>query len=155
MWWPTDEITGTRNSATVRHSVSSQNANRSASEPPPRATITTSTSAHAARSCSARVIAGAACRSWTGANAHTTRPPQPRRRRPAITSSRAFECSPQTTPIVFGNAARGSAACRPNSPSACSARRSRSSCASRSPSPAIRSPVTANENAGDAVCEPG
>ena len=42
-WWPTDAITGTRSSATVRHSVSSQNANRSASEPPPRATITTST----------------------------------------------------------------------------------------------------------------
>ena len=38
VWWPTDAMTGTRSSATVRHSVSSQNANRSASEPPPRAT---------------------------------------------------------------------------------------------------------------------
>ena len=71
--------TGTRSSATVRHSVSSQNANRSASEPPPRATTIASTSAQAARSWSARVIAGAAWRSWTGANAHTTRPRQPRR----------------------------------------------------------------------------
>ena len=68
------EITGTRSSATVRHSVSSQNANRSASDPPPRATTITSTSSHAARSCSLRVIAGAACRSCTGAKPHTTRP---------------------------------------------------------------------------------
>ena len=82
VWWPTDEITGTRSSATVRHSVSSQNANRSASEPPPRATTITSTSGHAARSCSARRTAGAAWRSCTGANAHTIRPAQPRRRRP-------------------------------------------------------------------------
>ena len=60
VWWPTDEITGTRSSATVRHSASSQNANRSASEPPPRATITTSTSSIAASSRSAAAIAGAA-----------------------------------------------------------------------------------------------
>ena len=39
VWWPTDAITGTRSIDTVRHSVSSQKANRSASEPPPRATI--------------------------------------------------------------------------------------------------------------------
>ena len=45
----------------MRHSVSSQKAKRSASEPPPRATMTISTSAQAERSCSARVIAGAAC----------------------------------------------------------------------------------------------
>ena len=44
VWWPTDAMTGTRSSATVRHSVSSQKAKRSASEPPPRATTTTSTS---------------------------------------------------------------------------------------------------------------
>ena len=44
--------------ATVRHSASSQNANRSASEPPPRATITTSTSAIAASSRSAAAIRG-------------------------------------------------------------------------------------------------
>jgi hypothetical protein len=43
VWWPTDAMTGTRRSATVRHSVSSQKASRSASEPPPRATIATST----------------------------------------------------------------------------------------------------------------
>ena len=92
-------MTGTRSSATVRHSVSSQNANRSASEPPPRATTITSTSSQAARSCSARVIAGAAWRSWTGANAHTSRPAQPRRRRPASTSSRALPPSPVTTPM--------------------------------------------------------
>ena len=53
---------------------------RSASEPPPRATTTTSTSSHGGESCSARVIAGAAWRSWTGAKAQTTRPAQPRRR---------------------------------------------------------------------------
>ena len=74
VWWPTEAMTGTRSIATVRHSVSSQNANRSASEPPPRATTITSTCSQAARSCSARVIAGAAWRSCTGANAHTTRP---------------------------------------------------------------------------------
>ena len=115
-----DEITGTRSSATVRHSVSSQNANRSASEPPPRATTITSTSAHAARSCSARVIAGAAWRSWTGANAHTTRPPQPRRRSPASTSSRALPDSPVTTPMQRGSAGpRAARFCGSNRPSAC------------------------------------
>ena len=108
VWWPTDEMTGTRSSATVRHSVSSQNANRSASEPPPRATTIASTSAHAARSWSARVIAGAACRSCTGAKAHTTRPRQPRRSSAAIRSSRALPCSPQTTPMVRGSTGRGS-----------------------------------------------
>ena len=41
---------------------------------------TTSTSPTPARSCSARAIAGAAWRSWTGANAQTRRPAQPRRR---------------------------------------------------------------------------
>ena len=44
-WWPTEAMTGTRSRATVRHSVSSQKAKRSAIEPPPRATTTTSTSA--------------------------------------------------------------------------------------------------------------
>ena len=107
VWWPTEEITGTRSSATVRHSVSSQNANRSASEPPPRATTITSTSAQAARSCSARRIAGAAWRSWTGANAHTSRPAQPRRRSPASTSSRALPDSPVTTPMQRGSTGRG------------------------------------------------
>ena len=155
VWWPTLEITGTRSSATVRHRVSSQNANRSASEPPPRATTITSTSSHAARSCSLRVIAGAACRSCTGAKPHTTRPAQPRRRSPASTSSRALPDSPVTTPMQLGRRGRGSAFCGANSPSACSRLRSWSSWASRSPSPATRSRVTANENDGDAVREPG
>ena len=109
-------MTGTRSSATVRHSVSSQNANRSASEPPPRATTITSTSSHAARSCSARVIAGAAWRSCTGANAHTSRPAQPRRRSPASTSSRALPPSPVTTPMVRGSDGRGSALLRLEQP---------------------------------------
>ena len=53
VWWPTEAITGTPSSATVRQRVSSQKHSRSASEPPPRATIATSTSPTAARSCSA------------------------------------------------------------------------------------------------------
>ena len=120
VWWPTDEMTGTRSSATVRHSVSSQNANRSASDPPPRATTITSTSSHAARSCSARVMAGAAWRSCTGANAHTIRPAQPRRRSPASTSSRALPPSPETTPMTRGSDGRGSRFCGSNRPSAAS-----------------------------------
>ena len=80
VWWPTEAITGTPSSATVRQSVSSQKQKRSASDPPPRATTITSTSPQAARSCSAIVIRGAAWRSCTGANAHTSRPCQPRRR---------------------------------------------------------------------------
>ena len=155
MWWPTLEITGTRSSATVRHSVSSQNANRSASDPPPRATTITSTSSHAARSCSARVIAGAAWRSCTGANAHTIRPAQPRRRSPASTSSRALPPSPETTPMQRGSDGRGSRFCGSNRPSAASVLRSRSTWASRSPSPATRSFVTAKENDGDDAREPG
>src|SRR6202034_2669026 len=78
-------ITGVGRSATVRHSVSSQKASRSASDPPPRATMTTSTSGIAASSRSAAAIRGAAWRSWTGTKAHTRRPPQPRRRSPART----------------------------------------------------------------------
>ena len=61
-------------SATVRHSVSSENAIRSITEPPPRATTIVSTSPTAARSRSAVAIRGAARRSCTGANAHTSRP---------------------------------------------------------------------------------
>ena len=82
VWWPTDEITGTRSSATVRHSASSQNANRSASDPPPRATITTSTSGIAASSRSAAAIRGAAWRSCTGRE----RPHEPPRPPPAVQS---------------------------------------------------------------------
>ena len=121
VWWPTDAITGTRSIATVRHSVSSQNANRSASEPPPRATTITSTSSTAARSCSACVIRGAAWRSWTGANAQTSAAAQPRRRSPASTSSRALPPSPVTTPIVRGSTGRCSCFCGSNRPSAASA----------------------------------
>ena len=139
VWWPTEAMTGTRSSATVRHSVSSQNANRSASEPPPRATTITSTSSQAARSCSARVIAGAAWRSCTGANAHTSRPAQPRRRRPASTSSRALPPSPETTPIVRGSDGRAQPLLRLEQALVGERRRSRSSWASRSPSPATRS----------------
>ena len=96
--------------ATVRHSVSSQKQSRSASEPPPRATIATSTSPSCRRDPAARGRSrGAAWRSWTGAKAHTRRPAQPRRRSAASTSSRALPLSPQTTPIVRGSAGRGSA----------------------------------------------
>ena len=65
--WPTALITGTDSSATVRHSASSQNAQRSAIDPPPRVTTITSTSPVAARSAIAVRIAGAARRSCTGA----------------------------------------------------------------------------------------
>ena len=87
---------------------------------------------------------GAAWRSCTGTNAHTSRPLQPRRRRPASTSSRALPRSPVTTPIVLGSRGRASCFWGVNSPSACSVRRRRSSAASRSPSPAIRSSDTEN-----------
>ena len=65
--WPTALITGTGVSATVRHSVSSQNAHRSAMLPPPRVTTIVSTWAYAARSRMAAAMAGAARRSCTGA----------------------------------------------------------------------------------------
>ena len=61
--WPMALTTGTRMSATVRQSVSSQNAQRSARLPPPRATRITSTSGRAASAWIAAVIAGAARRS--------------------------------------------------------------------------------------------
>ena len=154
VWWPTEAMTGTRSSATVRHSVSSQKAKRSAIDPPPRATTTTSTSSTAARSCRARVMAGAAWRSWTGAKAHTTRPAQPRRRSPASTSSRALPLSPVTTPMQRGSAGRARRFWGSNSPSAASVRRRTSTWASRSPSPASRRPLTANENDGEAVRDP-
>ena len=60
LWWPTEAITGIGHMATVRHRVSSLSASRSAWEPPPRAMIATCTSATAARSASARQMAGAA-----------------------------------------------------------------------------------------------
>ena len=80
--WPIALITGTRSSATVRQRVSSQKAQRSARLPPPRVTTIASTSGRAASPCSAAAIAGAAWRSWTGAKAQTTVPPQPRRAQP-------------------------------------------------------------------------
>ena len=120
VWWPTLEITGTRSSATVRHSVSSQNANRSASEPPPRATTITSTSSHAARSCSARrdrrARRGGPARARTPTRAA---PPSRGGAGPASTSSRALPDSPVTTPMQRGSVGRGSAFCGSNSPSAC------------------------------------
>ena len=67
---------------------------------------------------------GAAWRSWTGANAQTSRPAQPRRRRPASTSSRALPLSPVTTPIARGSAGRGQSLLRLEQPSASSLRRS-------------------------------
>ena len=128
-------------------------AKRSASEPPPRATTTR-------RPPEGREVLqrardrGAAWRSCTGANAHTTRPPQPRRRRPASTSSRALPPSPVTTPIMRGSAGAGGAA------------------AARKPLGVQRAPQpvelgeqvalagqpqaeTENENCGEAVREPG
>ncbi len=77
--WPTALTTGTRSIATVRQSVSSQKAQRSARLPPPRVTTIASTCGCAARSWIAAVIAGAAWRSCTGAKAQTTVPAQPRR----------------------------------------------------------------------------
>jgi hypothetical protein len=52
VWWPTDAITGTRRSATVRQSVSSQNATEVGERAPAaRDTITSSTASTAASSC--------------------------------------------------------------------------------------------------------
>ena len=62
--------------------------------PPPRATTITSTSGDAARSWSARVTAGAAWRSCTGAKPHTSRPRPAAPASPATTSSRALPDSP-------------------------------------------------------------
>ena len=70
----------------MRQSDSSQNAHRSASEPPPRQTTATSTDGCSARPRSADAIAGAARRSCTGASAHTSVPRQPRRSSPASRS---------------------------------------------------------------------
>ena len=63
--------------------------------------------------------------------------------------------SPDTTPMQRGSDGRGSRFCGSNSPSAASVLRSRSTWASRSPSPATRSFVTANENDGEDAREPG
>ena len=57
--------------------------------------------------------------------------------------------------MTRGSDGRGSRFCGSNRPSAASALRSRSTCASRSPSPATRSFVTAKENDGDDAREPG
>ena len=57
--WPTALITGRRRWATVRQRFSSQNAQRSVSEPPPRQTTATSTAGISASPRSARAIAPA------------------------------------------------------------------------------------------------
>ena len=75
--------------------------------------------------------------------------PAARRASPARTSSRALPRSLQTTPIVRGSRARGSAFCGSVSPSATSRRRSPSMRARRSPSPAIRRWVTAKWKCGE------
>ena len=146
---PTALITGTRSIATVRQSVSSQKAQRSARLPPPRVTTIASTCGCAARPWIAVAIAGAAWRSCTGAKAQTTVPRQPRRSNPASRSRRAAPVSAVTTPIVFGSSGRASCRCSSNRPSAWSCLRSASNRASRSPSPASRSCVTRKENPGE------
>ncbi len=65
--WPTALMTGTGSRATVRQSASSQNAQRSAIDPPPRVTTIASTFATAASSRICAAMAGAARRSCTGA----------------------------------------------------------------------------------------
>ena len=116
--WPTALITGTGVSATVRHSVSSQKAQRSAMLPPPRMTTMASTSANAARSRTAPAIAGAARRSCTGAYAQTIVPRHARRSSPARKSRRAALPSAVTTPMRRGSTGRGRSFCGSKSPSA-------------------------------------
>ena len=96
-------------------------------------------------------MAGAARRSCTGAKPHTSRPSQPRRRRPASTSSRALPPSPVTTPIERGSPGAASSFCGSNRPSSPSLRRSRSIWASSSPSPATRIAVALKVKEGDEV----
>ena len=133
----------------MRHSVSSQKHSRSASEPPPRATIATSTSADR-REVAERAARSPARRGGPGParSAHTSRPAQPRRASAASTSSRALPLSPVITPIVRGSSGRGSRFWRSSSPSASSCLRRRSIRASRSPSPATRRSCTAKEKPG-------
>ena len=105
--WPIALTTGTRSIATVRQSVSSQKAQRSARLPPPRVTTIASTSGRAASPWIAAAIAGAAWRSCTGAKAQTTVPAPaapPQRRRAGRAGRRRV--SAVTTPIVFGSSGR-------------------------------------------------
>ena len=58
--WPTPETTGSRDSTIARATASSLNAHRSSIEPPPRQTISTSTSARALAEAIAAAISAAA-----------------------------------------------------------------------------------------------
>ena len=153
--WPTAEITGTRSSATVRQSVSSQNAQRSARLPPPRATMITSTSGRAARSLTAPAIFGAAWRSWTGGWAKTARPAPERggeardqirlgrRAAPGDDPDRARQGGLAQPLLCLEQALGGELLAQP------------ASWASRSPSPASRSSAERKLKAGEAVALPG
>ena len=83
VWWPTEAITGTpqQRDRAAQRLVAEAEAGRPASRRRARRR-SRRPRAIAARSCSARAIAGAAWRSCTGANAHTSRPAQPRRAQP-------------------------------------------------------------------------
>ena len=58
--WPTPEMTGTGEAAMARATTSSLNAHKSSSEPPPRATMITSTWETRATNLRARAISAAA-----------------------------------------------------------------------------------------------
>ena len=155
VWCPTEAMTGTRSSATVRHSVSSQNANRSATEPPPRAT-TIDLDLRARRQVLQRARdrrRGAPVLDGREGPDHAARPAAPaqagedvvarlaalagddadaarqrRARQPLLRLAQALGVERAAQPLELGEEVA---------------------------SPATRSPTTAKENDGDAVREPG
>src|SRR2546425_4171983 len=116
--WPIALTTGAREAATARARPSSLKHHRSSRDPPPRATMTTST--RSATNASARRRLAGASGPWTRAGAMTMCAIGYRRRRIVTISCTTAPTSEVTTPIFRGNAGSGRFRAASNNPSAAS-----------------------------------
>ena len=113
---------GSADSNTARATISSLNAHRSSSEPPPRHTISTSTSACRFASRIAAAISLRAPAPCTDAGYRITGRPRKRRRSVVSTSRNAAAWRDVTMPMRRGNGGSGRLRAASNRPAAASAR---------------------------------
>ena len=132
---PTPETTGTGEAAMARATASSLKAHRSSSEPPPRATITTSTPGCRDTSRMARATSSQAPSPWTRHGRISSRRPAWRLVTTRTMSRTAAPSSEVTMPMVRGSSGSGRLRAAANRPSASSRRFSCSKASWSAPSP--------------------
>jgi hypothetical protein len=142
--WPTPAITGIGIAATARTTRSSLKAHKSSIEPPPRATISTSTSQRAAACASADTSAGGASAPCTGDGYTTTHTWGARRASVLSTSCNAAPAVDVTMPTARAKRGNGRLRALSNNPSASSLAFSRRNCSCSEPAPSARIDSTMN-----------